>query len=380
MMIDMTELEGKSFNCLDGCAMCCLCQPELSSDELKLFEGDLYLSNGLTREHIDGHKSAKPNAIKLQGGCGACYYLKNRLCTIHELKPHFCRQFPVHVHLLRRAQLSVNLSCRGVSEGGNSLKAYAKTLVAGIPESELERDLSTVRKVVAEFDRNCREAGIHQSPERIRSVAGKLLPMIAKEDGAARLLAFADGEPMLGNVPEEDIIDAVRMMEPAEDLEELARESNYEQFEIEDVAKLPVYVDEGLRWNLIRSKNRKIDWITLEEDGSMVLKRSLDLEEIKLLPLEMEGLAAFADYARVLIARDAFMGTVYSVCDLHEYQHDLMTVYLGVLGTSMLDLWWRASLLGAILKMPKIDRLLAIEGVRAFDMDSLDAPTIGAFI
>ena len=109
MIIDMTELEGKSFTCLEGCAMCCLCQPELAAEEMRLFESDLYLRNGITRDHIDGHKSARPTAVKLQGGCGACYYLKNRLCTINELKPHFCRQIPVHVHLLRRVQLSAYL-------------------------------------------------------------------------------------------------------------------------------------------------------------------------------------------------------------------------------------------------------------------------------
>jgi Fe-S-cluster containining protein len=380
MIVDMSELDGKSYTCLEGCAMCCLCQPELTKEEVKMFETDLYLSGGLTDEHIDGRKSPIPNAVKLQGGCGACHFLKNRLCTIHEIKPHFCRQFPVHVHLLRRVQLSANLSCRGVSEGGSTLKNYAKTVLAGIPDEELESDLAAVRKVVGEFDQMCHEAGVHQPPEKMRSVATKLLPMIAKDGGVGRLLAFADGEPSVGGMPEADIVKAVRAKEPEEELDQIARESNYEQFEIGDVAKLPVYVDERFGWNLIQSRNGKVNWIALEEDGSLRVQKSFDPEDISLLTVEREGLAAFADYARVLISRDAFLGSVYNVCNQHRYQHDLMTVYLGVLGTSMLDLWWRASLLGKVLKMPKIDRWLALEGVRAFDMDSLDAPTIGAFV
>lgn len=379
-MIDISELEGKSFTCLDGCAMCCLCQPELTNEEMKMFEIDHYLRDGLTAEHIDGRKSAKPNAIKLQGGCGACHFLRNRLCTIHEIKPHFCRQFPVHIHLLRRAQLSVNLSCRGVTEGGQSLKTLGKALLASIPEADLERDLETVRRVVAEFDQRCHEAGVNQSPERMRSVATKLLPMIAKEGGAGRLLAFADEEPLIGNASESEIMKLIREVEPADDLDQIARESNYEQFEIEDVAQLPVYVDEKLGWNLIQSRDGKINWIALEENGSMRVQKSFAPEEIVLLPAERDGLAAFADYAKVLISRDAFLGSVYNVCNQHKYQHDLMTVYLGVLGTSLLDLWWRTSLLGKVMNRRKIDRLLALEGVRAFDMDSLDMPTIGAFI
>jgi hypothetical protein len=65
---------------------------------------------------------------------------------------------------------------------------------------------------------------------------------------------------------------------------------------------------------------------------------------------------------------------------MHGYRHDLITVYLGVLGTTMLDLWWRASLLGRVENARKIDAKMAMEGIRAFDMDCLDAPTFGAFI
>jgi Fe-S-cluster containining protein len=376
----MYELEGKSYDCLNGCGMCCLCQPELSNDELKVFETDPYLRDGLTRDHIDGRKSAKANAIKLQGGCGACHFLKNRICTIHEIKPRFCRQFPVHVHLLRRAQLSVNLSCRGISEGGQSLKAYGKALFASIPEKDVEEDFSKVKEVVTDFDGRCKEAGVYQTPERLRSVATKALPIIAKQGGTGKLLAFADSEPAIGKMPDSDILNELRGAIQEENLDQLASESNYEQFEIEDIAKLPVYVDEHMRWNLIQSRDGKINWIVLQEDGTMQLQKSMDVGEISLLPFEKDGLSAFADYARVLIGRDAFMGSVYSICNQHRYRHDLMTVYLGVLGNSLLDLWWRASLLGKVGDMKRINRTLATEGVRAYDMDSLDAPTVGAFI
>lgn len=379
-MVDMAELEDKSFTCLQGCAMCCLCQPELSEEEMKVFETDDYLRGGLTREHVDGRRSAKPNAIKLQGECGACNFLKNRLCTIHEIKPHFCRQFPVHVHLLRRVQLSVNLSCRGVTDGGNSLKAYGKSLVSSIPENVLSDTLATVRKVVGEFDQRSHEAGVHQTPERMRSVASRLLPLLATDDGVGKLLAFADDEPEIGHMPEDEIFERVMSTAPAKDLEIVARDSNYEQFELKELAKLPVYVDGDFRWNLIQSKGGKINWMILEEDGTVTPHLGLDPVEIRLMGRTQESLARFADYAKVLISRDAFLGNVYNVCDMHDYRHDLMTVYLGVLGTSMLDLWWRTSLLGMVYGAKRMDSALAIEGIRAFDMDCLDAPTLGAFI
>lgn len=380
MITDMSEIEGRSFTCLEGCGMCCLCQPELTDEELKFFETDHYLRDGLTREHVDGRKTAKANAIKLQGGHGACHFLRNRLCTIHEIKPHFCRQFPVHVHLLRRVQLNVNLSCRGISDGGNSLKVFARTLISSIPENMISENLSAVRRVVGEFDRLCNEAGVHQSPDRMQSVAMRLLPILKEEEGIGRILAFADDEPEIGEMPEDEIVERVAATGPAKDLDKLARESNYDQFELEGIAKLPVYVDEDFQWNLIQSKDGKINWMILDEGGTIRPRKSFDPKDIKLLPRNVDALRTFADYAKVLIGRDAFLGNVYNVCHTHEYRHDLMTVYLGVLGTSMLDLWWRASLLGKIYNKTKMDQWLASEGIRAFDMDSLDAPTIGAFI
>jgi len=380
MMVDTSELEGRSFVCLEGCGMCCLCQPELSDEELKIFETDQYLKNGLTREHVDGRRTAKPNAIKLQGECGACNFLKNRLCTIHEIKPHFCRQFPVHIHLLRRVQLNVNLSCRGVTDGGSSLKTYGKTLVTSIPESVLNETLAAVKNVVHDFDRMCHDAGIFQTSERMRSVATRLLPVLAKEDGIGKLLAFADDEPEIGSMPEDEVAEHVLTTGPAKDLEIVARDSNYEQFNLSEIAKLPVYVDEKFNWNLIQSKDGEINWMVLEEDGTVTPTVSIDPAEIGLLRRDDDALRIFSDYAKILISRDAFLGNAYNVCDMHDYRHDLVTVYLGVLGTTMLDLWWRTSLLGKVYKAKKIDGWLAREGVKAFDMDCLDAPTLGAFI
>ena len=380
MMIDMSELDGKGFSCLEGCGMCCLCQPELTSNEMKIFETDEYLRNGLTREHVNGRRTAKPNAIKLQGGRGACYFLKNRLCTINEIKPHFCRQFPVHIHVMRRIQLNVNLSCRGITEGGNNLRAYAKTLMSYIPDSRLADELSLAKNIATEFDQRCRSAGIYQAPERLRSITSKLMPMIKREDGIAKLLAYADGEPEIGDLAEEEVANQINVTAPAKDIDEIARESNYDLFNIDDIAKLPVYVDEKLRWIVFQSFSDEIRALILEEDGKVEPLMNIRKDDIELAQRDPESLNIFADYASLLNSRDPFMGNVASICDLHDYRHDLMTVYVGVLGMNLLDLWWRASLLARIKSIKKIDGWLAMESIRAYDMDCLDALTIGSFI
>lgn len=380
MNIDMAELDGMQFDCVDGCGMCCLCQPELSDDDLRVFESDEFLAAGLTKEHIDGRRTSRPTAIKLQGRWGACYFLKNRRCTINEIKPRFCRQFPVHIHVMRRVQLTINLSCRGVDGKGNNMRAHGKMLLQSIPDSVLEKELAQAKKVVHEFDQRCQSVKVYQNPDRMRAMATSLLPMLGREDGIGRLLGFADGEPKVGDVSEEELRTLIESTSMPEDINRMAKQSNYDIFDLEEIVRLPVYVDEELKWNLFQSKDGLINCMMLEEDGALELRKSISMDDIDLLPRSREALEIFKDYAKTIIGRDHFEGYAAHICDQYEYRHDLMIVYLGVLGTQLLDLWWRASLIGKLYEMDEIDAWLAREGIRAFDMDCLGAPTIGSLI
>lgn len=379
MNIDTSELEGKSFSCIDGCAMCCLCQPELAESELGTFMEDEHLARGLTREHVIGTMTEAPTAIRLQGGSGACHFLRDKRCTIFDIRPQMCRQFPIHIHALDRIQMNVNLSCRGVvGDGGDSLSRYAEKIISGISGQAFKNELAAARGGMRVFEDRCRRTRNHQSPDRLVSAARRLVPLLARADGIGKLLAFTNREPRIGNMPKDELVALVEGTCAPDDLDTVAREANYEQFDLENPAWLPVYIDEGLRWNTFRSNGGAIDWMELSETGAVKLLKRLDPQEIRLLPREPTGLEVFAGYADALIGRDHFMGYVYHVCAEQKYSHDLMTVYIGVLGTTLLDLWWRASLVGKLYGKKAIGRSLATEGIRAFDMDCLNAPTLGA--
>jgi Fe-S-cluster containining protein len=378
MDVDVSELRGKAYRCLDGCAMCCLCQPELSMDELAVFR-KFGLVPGLTRDHIQGYRTDEPTAIKLQGGNGACHFLLDRRCTIHDKRPAFCRQFPVHVHALDRVQLNANLSCRGITEGGSSLADFGNDILKDIDIGMMTAILSETRDSVGEFESEAQDAGIHQPAERLRSVAEELLPLIGRRDGIGKLMAFADSPQVIGDMPAGDILALIRDSEPPEDLEEAAMEGNYGQFELEKAAWQPVYVDERFRWRTYRSEGGKVHVSELRPDGAQVPETAIPMEELGLLLPDDGALRVFEGYARLLNSRDQFLGYAYHVCAEDDFQNDMMTVYLGVLGTTMLDLWWRAGLVGRIRGTNTLNAELALEGVKAFDMDCLDMPTVGAF-
>ncbi len=378
LMIDTTELQNKSYVCLDNCAMCCLCQPELSEDELARLKKH-GLTAGLTREHIQGYTTDQPTAIKLQGGNGACHFLKDRRCTIHEQRPAFCRQFPVHVHALHRIQLNGNLSCRGITLGGNTLLKHGEEILSNISEEMKSQVLDEVEQRLSQFQENAEEADVYQSPEALRETTNALLPHLAEEGGIGRLLAFADSEPVIQEMPSAEIIDMILGCDSADDLQKIASEGNYAQFVLENPAWLPVYVGSDFQWLQYRSEDDHIVFYKLEPDGALEKYKEFPIQDIELMLPDPQTLITFAGYAALLNSRDQFLGYAYQVCDDQEYAYDLMTVYLGLLGTTLLDLWWRSCLIGKLLGKKELDKELAKEGIMAFDMDCLDMPTMGVF-
>ncbi len=377
-MIDTSELDGKSFTCLDNCAMCCLCQPELDMDELAAFK-KAGLTDGLTNEHVQGFVSDEPTAIKLQGGGGACHFLRDRRCTIYEKRPKFCRQFPVRIHALHRIQLNANLACPGVTMGGNSLSVFGSGILDGIEEIELEVSLRNVGDRLQWFRENCRNRGIFHPPEELRVVGEGLLRTLERPDGIGRTLAFANSEPEIGTISPEEVLNLIEETDAPGDLEDIALDGNYSLLELEDTAWLPVYVDADLQWNALRSGSGQIHWMTLQEDGELTTVKAFALEETGLLSPDPQALRTLARYAALINSRDHFLGYAYHVCAIQKFQYDMMTVYLGLLATTMLDVWWRAGVVGKVIGKSHLDSDLAWEGIRAYDMNCLALPTMGTF-
>ncbi|MBA3045916.1 MAG: YkgJ family cysteine cluster protein [Candidatus Thermoplasmatota archaeon] len=376
MDIDKSELKNKSFECLDGCAMCCLCQPELSMEELARFK-KYGLAAGLTHEHIQGHVTDEPTAIKLQGGNGACHFLLDRRCTIHDLRAASCRQFPVHLHALHRIQLNANRSCRGITKGGDSLAEFGDGLLVDIDPAVISGILAETIDAVHSFESNARDSNVYQSPERLREAADALIPFLDNPKGIGKVLAFADSGPELGGMPVEDIVQMVQDSDTPDDLIDMANEGNLEQLDLDNPAWLPIYVDGNFRWRTYRAVSDSIEVMEIRPDGKTVPE--ISITGLELAQPNNGARKIFSDYVKLLNTRDPFLGYAYWLCDDQDYEYDLMTVYLGLLATTMLDLWWRSCLIGRIIGKDVLDAELALEGIKAFDMDCLDMPTMGVF-
>ncbi len=369
--LDLSELEGRRFYCIDDCQLCCLCQPELLPQE------EQYFKRNFPQRIVTRRTPHRHTALALKNGSGPCTFLDNKRCSIYPNRPHYCRQFPFHVHLMDRVQVSLDLSCRGVwMDKGEDAVPIGLQLI-NENERQLRSGLDEAREVHRQFVSNCRDAGIEASPKQLRATFEQASNRASQLPFLGWMLdQSVEDEPMdLGGCPTDLSLDQDR----AEELRQAAMEVSLESLASEDPLSSPVYCDPQGGWNVFISSDGELDVYQLLEDGGMERKRGLDPKKVPLLAPEGPSAGMFTHYLRTLNKRDSVLGYAYYLLDDYGYEDELPNVYYGVLASSGLDLLWRASLI-AHLNGGRLDPEGMREGIIFYDMDRLDAPTIGAFM
>ena len=365
--IDLSELEGRSFECSPQCGLCCLCQPELLPEERAYFRKN-HPHSTITKTSPHRH-----TALALKKGRGSCVFLKDRRCTVYPHRPRFCRQFPYHFHVGERVQVELDLSCRGVWGEGQDAKVEAEGLIRA-NLNELRSTLRESKAVYSEFHSNCQEAGIYRDPNYLRDQVALRATKLTDMGYLAQVVeaSYMDDELVLSDLDAPTAFDM-------DELEDAARQASLDSLASEDPVHLPVYCDEGWQWNLFSIEGNEVLWNVLDDQGDLHLQGSVDPEGVPLLVPEEDGRRLLQEYISMLNRRDSVQGNAYFLVDSYGYEDHVSNVYCGVLSIAILDLLWRSSLI-AHLKRSSLDRNGVREGIIFYDMDRLDAPTIGAFI
>jgi Fe-S-cluster containining protein len=368
---DLSELEGRKFVCIDECQLCCLCQPELLEKEVP------YFKRNFPERLVVRRSPHKHTALALKNGHGPCTFLDGGRCSVYPNRPHYCRQFPFHVHLGERVQVELDLSCRGVWLGrGEDAVAFGAQLLND-NSAALKRGLEDSREVYRVFKANCYEAGIELEPGKLRREFESKLPLMTDPAFLGSILdrSMEEDEMTLSELPESRTLDA----KAVEELQLAAMETGLESLAAEDTFSTPVYCNPQGTWNIFVSQERELDLYQMDREGKITRLRGIVPKRVPLLSPEGEGKKLFTDYLATLNRRDSFLGYAYYLIDDYGYDDPLSNVYYGALATSALDLLWRASLLAHIWG-GRLDREGMLEGIIFYDMDRLDAPTIGAFM
>ncbi|MBP5734255.1 MAG: YkgJ family cysteine cluster protein [Candidatus Methanomethylophilaceae archaeon] len=366
--VDYSEVMGKLVSCPEECGMCCLCQPEVLPEERPFFKKNY-------PQFLVRTKGPQPyNALALKKGCGSCVFLENRRCKVYDHRTAYCRQFPYHLYASDKIKVELDLSCRGAWYGkGNDAVAEAKALVKAA-EGRIEDALAESKEVYREFFANCKEAGVYQDPSMLRMTVSENASMFSSLGYLSRIMDMSTVEPImaLAGIRPETQLDM-----PS--LDEAGRDLAMDSMSSSDPLSVPVYCDKDWNWNMFMAQNGKIDWKVMDDEGDLHHKGSVDAEAIKLKVPDPEGTKVLIDYVNTLNQRDSFMGSVFSIMDMNGYEDDMTNSYFGSMAVTVMDLLWRMSMLDHFMGTG-----VGAEGVREaiifYDMDRLDAPTIGAFI
>lgn len=377
--VDFSLLNGLKFACLDGCGYCCLFQPDLNHDEVARVN-KMGLSWAVTESHFSGS-----SAIKMQGNGGACVFLKGGRCTIYSDRPHFCREFPFHIYLGERVQVIPNLSCRGLwpdfSDRKYLMPVQSAYDVAFPFVEEIGADmLSGSKETFRRFQRELDKQGTGCPKPRLREIAEAVKKLLTDYRGIASVLEFSweySGEPIAAD----EIAYKLKGWRPETDLKEEAMLGVLDALGLENPADLPVYVDEGLDWNLFQTSGKRITHRKMTEKGPGRVVSTIPLDSVPLPELDGEAHSLLMDYIDILLKRDSFYGYVAYLVSDGGFEDSLLNAYLGTLATSVLDLLWRASMLHRFEGGgKKIGRRELLNGIVFYDGEILDAPALGEFV
>ena len=205
--IDTELLRGFRFACRPDCGLCCYAEPRVEAAErdalIQLLPETEFRTSGK-----DAFLAARPDG-------GACQFLDGQRCRAHAVRPHPCREYPLTVHVGRRLQATVVLSCPGVDlelllrpepPGGwpppvglsEEFEAVRSRLGAGTA-----RRLADAARRGRRVERALSEQGRWQTDDEVRRALAHDLPVPgraefpvedppAKDDGLAQLPLFFD--------------------------------------------------------------------------------------------------------------------------------------------------------------------------------------------
>jgi Fe-S-cluster containining protein len=378
MPLDITDLNGLRYTCIDGCALCCLCQPELSGEENQAFMKDPTLKLGVTGRTLEGSRP-KALSLKMKEDSGSCYFLRSRRCTIYEKRPKYCKLFPLQVFLGDRVQVVANLSCRGITAEG-----AGQPLTELVPEAEawarrlgLEKEKDAVRQSYEELYGDYLENDPDLTRDSLQKVSKNVLASLGFEGLIGRSLVYSSLEeegPPIGSLGV-----YFEGLNPP-DLALPALDGAKEYFSGQTASALPVWTDSVFQWTTLRIRGDDLELCAVGDDGGLKILGRRPLAENPLLPFDKDGGKAASDYVVRIIDRDLMYGHAAYLHIDDDGEDPLLKVYFGALGTILLDFWFRTSAIAAMSGKKILGPKDVLEGVRAFDMDYLDLPALGGFL
>jgi hypothetical protein len=340
--LDVRLLAGFDFACRPDCGLCCYAEPRVEPAERSRL-----LAIEPETEIVGGPPGG---FLRARGDGGACPFLAGNRCRVHRDRPSACREFPVSVHLGRRLQASVVLSCPGVTLG--PLSAPVRDSAVNVRVGFVE-ELGSVR------------ARIDSRTERRRLDAGRRRRQLARK-------LDADGRW----VDEEEVRRSVRRAVPSVTDRHFPVDDPPEA--AEGLAALPLFFDGRAAPVAIAGTVGGWELLQLREEGGVAHSLGVFPPPRRPPTLTAGAQRLLTGYLRYWLERDALFGLV--LLDAADGDEGDVTDWvrdeLCRIGAVTLS---RASVRAQGRKGDgsHLDESDVALGIRAADQDLLDRPTWG---
>lgn len=280
-----------SFACRKGCGFCCTYPPKVSEDRLAEIEAQA----GDTPTARDEHGNLR---LPLQGGCGGCVLLEDRVCQAHGHRPDHCRFFPFHVYFGRTVEVIADRVCPGIDVGDDHQGPHQPARQAQAWEPTRDIDEAALDQLDgADPDELARRA------ERARQAHDRLRGEARWDD------RWRDPDEAI-----QAVLDHAEVTQPA-------WEAALAPFRAEDPAQLPTTVipnDNGFEWRAWRIDD-ELTRLVFTEGGPM---RIVDTQPAPHPPAGRELGPEVRDVLTELAELEAFVGTVLYLVDEEELSVD----------------------------------------------------------
>jgi Fe-S-cluster containining protein len=343
--VDWELVRRFSFRCRPGCGLCCYTTPALTPVErttLIQMQPELPV--------LAGPAGRSFLASRPEGG--ACALLSSARCGAHAVRPGPCRRFPLDVHVGERIQVSLVLSCPGLSL--DPLTSAIVESEPSFPPQGLESEVDAVRQWIATpgFDQHAQHA--RRRRRKIKRILTKVGVWEEEESVRARLAA-ALPFPAARDFPAE--------LPPAAS---------------DGLELLPLYFDERLGRVALAASIGGWEALAIAEAGGIETHLGVFPPPESVPRLTVGARKLFDSYLGYFLERDILFGTVHLAL-LEEPERMVGEAVKAELQKIGADVLTRAVIRGKLSGRPT-DPLTEAEieaGIRAVDMDLLDRPSWG---
>ena len=89
--IDVSLLSGFAFACRPDCGLCCFTSPRVDAEDAERLRAVAPDARIVPR--------GRERCVAARPDGGACQFLTQLRCRVHEVRPAPCREFPISVHV-----------------------------------------------------------------------------------------------------------------------------------------------------------------------------------------------------------------------------------------------------------------------------------------